>query len=271
MKLMPELPEVEVTRTQIARVLVGRRIESVWVGKPSYFFVTPPARLKRVLLGRVVQSLGRTGKYLHAELDDASLLVVHLGMTGQWSASGLSRTDHIQFRLGLDSGAELVFRDVRKFGKVEWVCPGGSCARLERLGPDALAIELDAFHERLQSRAIPIKSALLDQGILAGVGNIYADEALYQARLAPTRPARDLTRVEAAALLRAIRAILRASIRGGGSTINDYLKPDGELGGFQNWHKVYGKGGAPCPRCKAPIGRVVLGGRSTHFCAYCQR
>ncbi len=267
---MPELPEVEVTRRQIARVLVGRRIETVWVARPSYFFVTPPAQLKKALLGRVVQELGRTGKYLCAELDDASSLVVHLGMTGQWSASGLSRKDHIQFRLGLDSGAELVFRDVRKFGKVEWVCAGGSSARLARLGPDALEVGLDVFHERLQSRAIPIKRALLDQSILAGVGNIYADEALYQARIFPTRPARDLTRVEAAALLRAIRSILRASIRGGGSTINDYLQPDGGLGGFQNWHKVYGKGGDPCSRCKTPLSRVVLGGRSTHYCARCQ-
>ncbi|OQX68354.1 MAG: DNA-formamidopyrimidine glycosylase [Sorangiineae bacterium NIC37A_2] len=268
---MPELPEVEVTRRQIARVLVGRRIETVWVASPSYFFVTPPAQLKKVLLGRVVKELGRTGKYLHAELDDASSLVVHLGMTGQWSAAGLSRSDHIQFRLGLDSGTELVFRDVRKFGKVEWVRPGGSSARLARLGPDALEIGLGPFYERLQSRAIPMKSALLDQSILAGVGNIYADEALYQARIVPTRRARDVTRAEAATLLRAIRSILRASIRGGGSTINDYLQPDGELGGFQNWHKVYGKGGAPCPRCKTVLSRVVLGGRSTHFCARCQR
>lgn len=267
---MPELPEVEVTRRQIARVLVGRRIESVWVARPSYFFVTPPARLKRALEGRRVQSLDRIGKYMVGCLDDASQFVVHLGMTGQWSASAPERTDHIQFKLTLDSGRELTFRDVRKFGKVEWVQAGGRSARLEKLGPDALLIEARALFERFASRAIPIKSALLDQSILAGVGNIYADEALYRARLAPTRRARDLSLPEVNRLLRGVREILAASIEGGGSTINDYLKPDGELGGYQNWHKVYGKTALPCPRCKKPIARIVLGGRSTHFCAQCQ-
>lgn len=261
---------MEVTRTQIARVLVGRRIESVWVAPASYFFVTPPARLKRALEGRVVNALDRSGKYIVAALDDSSRLVVHLGMTGQWSALALDRTDHIQFRLMLDSGRELTFRDVRKFGKVEWVGAGRSSARLDKLGPDALQIVPRVLLARLAQRAIPIKSALLDQGILAGVGNIYADEALYRSRIAPTRPARDLSLAEVTRLVRDLRAILTASIAGGGSTINDYLKPDGELGGYQDWHQVYGKTELPCPRCKRPIARIVLGGRSTHFCAKCQ-
>jgi formamidopyrimidine-DNA glycosylase len=173
--------------------------------------------------------------------------------------------------LELESGAALTFRDVRKFGKVEWLAPGAASARLDKLGPDALTLTRATLAAGLRERRAPIKTALLDQRLVAGIGNIYADEALFAAGVAPTRPAGSLSPAELAALTDAIRRILRTSVRRGGSTINDYLRPDGELGGYQDWHQVYGRTGEPCPRCQAPLARLVLGARSSHYCPRCQR
>lgn len=268
---MPELPEVEVTRRQIAVGLIGARIRRVWVGPPSYFFVSAPDVLTKRLKGRTVLAVVRHGKYLLLELDDASRLLLHLGMTGQLTLRELPDSPHIHLRLELEPKSLLSFRDVRKFGKVEWIAPGASSPRLDKLGPDALRIRGAVFVAALAHRGVSIKTALLDQGVLAGVGNIYADEALFRAGLDPRRAARSLQPQEAARLLVEVRRVLRASIQRGGSTINDYLQPDGELGGYQGWHQVYGKGGQPCARCRTPLSRTVLGGRSTHFCANCQR
>jgi formamidopyrimidine-DNA glycosylase len=163
------------------------------------------------------------------------------------------------------------FRDVRKFGKVEWLPAGKPSARLEKLGPDALSIQAEELQAALRGRRIAIKSALLNQTVLAGVGNIYADEALFSARIRPTRAAGKLTKGEVACLASEIRQLLARAVRSGGSTINDYLKPDGELGGFQDFHQVYGKGEKPCSVCEEPIVRKVIGGRSSHYCAVCQR
>jgi formamidopyrimidine-DNA glycosylase len=266
---MPELPEVEVTRRQVARILKKSVIVDVWTSAPSYFFVSSPTVIRRRLLGRRVQDLTRRGKYLLAELDDGSRLLLHLGMTGQLTTQP-SELDHVHLVLTLDSGKVITFRDVRKFGKVEWIAPGQSSTRLDKLGPDALLIKPAQFYARLSKRKIPLKQALLDQSVLAGVGNIYADEALFQAKLSPLRSSQSLSGPEARRLLNEVQKVLRASIEHGGSTINDYLKPDGKSGGFQNWHRVYGRTGEPCSKCGSPIVRIVLGGRSTHYCTSCQ-
>jgi formamidopyrimidine-DNA glycosylase len=266
---MPELPEVEVTRRQVARVLNQAVIVDVWTSPPSYFFVSSPAVIRRKLRGRRVQALTRQGKYLLAELDDGSRLLLHLGMTGQLTTQS-SKLDHVHLRLTLDSGHIVTFRDVRKFGKVEWLPPGRSSPRLDKLGPDALVIRPAEFFLRLSKRKLPVKQALLNQSVLAGVGNIYADEALFHAGISPLRPGSSLSLPEAARLLREVQKVLKASILQGGSTINDYLKPDGELGGFQHWHRVYGRTGEPCSKCRAPIVRIVLGGRASHYCEGCQ-
>ncbi len=278
---MPELPEVEVTRQRLEPHWVGARIERVVVGAPSYFFLTPPRTLAARLLHRTTLALRRHGKHLISELDDGSRLLCHLGMTGQMfvapeSAAAKLVDVHVHLQLTLARNARgarhvLVFRDVRKFGKVEWLAPGADATRIERMGPDALDVDARTLALALASRSIPIKSALLDQAVLAGVGNIYADEALFLAHVAPQRPARSLDEAECALLVKALRRVLGAAIRAGGSTINDFRHPDGGVGGYQQNHRVYGHEGAPCPSCKGPISRVVIAQRSSHYCARCQR
>lgn len=268
---MPELPEVETVRRQLAPTLVGRKISAVECSRPSYFFLTAPRRLKAGLEGKSVLKLERHGKALIATLSDESRLLLHLGMTGQLVSRLLPQDGHVHLVLRLTGGKVVSFRDVRKFGKVEWLPPGKSSARLDKLGKDALFIEGEELLSTLRGRRIAIKSALLNQTLLAGVGNIYADEALFSAGIRPTRPAGKLTKLEVLRLASEIRALLARAVTSGGSTINDYLKPDGALGGFQDFHRVYGKGREPCPVCERPIIRKVIGGRSSHYCGACQR
>ncbi len=292
---MPELPEVEVTRRQLAPLLVGRIVSDVGTTSPSSFFLTPPGALKRKLRGRRVLALARVGKYLLASLDNGDRLVLHLGMTGQLFGAGaasvrlLSSTagaalaperqlaafrpdahTHMTLRFA-DGGPAVYFRDVRKFGRVELLPEGRSSARLERLGPDALRARGAALYATTRRRGAPVKAVLLDQSVLAGVGNIYADEALFLARIRPTRPAQRLTRAEWRALAAAVRRVLRRSIAAGGSSISDYVQPDGSDGAYQDERRAYGRTGEPCHRCRTPIRRIVIGGRSTHFCPRCQR
>lgn len=291
---MPELPEVEVTRRAIEPLLLGRTIVELVTSKPSYFFLTPPARLRKALVGRSVRSLERIGKYLIAQLDDGARLLLHLGMTGQLFSgqaksprllSSTSRSTlapeqqmsfqpdqhtHLCFRFE-DAGPELYFRDIRKFGKVLHLAPGKADKRLEKLGPDALGA--DAVHLQLaaRKRSTPIKTLLLDQGVLAGVGNIYADEALFLAGVRPTRSARRVTVAELGRVALAVRQVLERSIETGGSSISDYLRPDGTDGGYQDERHVYGRDGEPCKRCQTPIRRVVIATRSSCYCPSCQR
>jgi formamidopyrimidine-DNA glycosylase len=267
---MPELPEVEVTRRELQTIWEGQKIVSVWTSRPNYFFVTPPGVLKKRLEGRRTLALRRHGKYILASLDDGSELLCHLGMTGRITAERITRDQHVHLILKLTRG-QITFRDVRKFGKVEWIAQGASSPRLDKLGPDALDMLPAAFQAALAGRRAPIKATLLSQNVLAGVGNIYADEALFGARIGPQRPSASLSPVEARRLLKVVRALLVRAIASGGSTINDYLKPSGELGGFQDFHRVYGKAGEHCPRCRGEIVRHVLAGRSTHHCPSCQR
>ena len=291
---MPELPEVEVTRQRIAPHLVGRRIERLRTTRPSYFFVTPPDRLRRALAGRRVDALARRGKYLLAELDDGANLLLHLGMTGQLFPAGasslrlLSATSraalapedqvafqpdahtHLRFEFE-DEGPAVFFRDVRKFGKVVWLAPGESHPRLARLGRDALEVDGGHLFAASRKRAVAIKSLLLDQAVLAGVGNIYADESLFLAGVRPGRRAGRVTRRECDAIADGLRHVLRRSIETGGSSISDYVAPDGEDGRYQSERRVYARKGEPCDTCETPIKRVVLGQRGTHYCPRCQR
>jgi len=291
---MPELPEVEVTRRRIAPFLVGRRIRGVFTTSASYLFLTDPPLLRRRLAGRRVEALERQGKYLVARLDDGRRLVVHLGMTGQLFAGGAAsvrllsaaarasltpdqqhafRPDaHTHLRLRFEDGGPQVFlRDVRKFGKVLLLERDASHPRLDRLGPDALGVTGDELFRASRGRELAIKSLLLDQAVITGVGNIYADEALYEAGVRPTRRARRVTRRQFEALATALRRVLERSIETGGSSIRDYVTPDGADGAFQDERRVYGLAGSPCSRCGAAIRRIVVGQRGTHYCPACQR
>ena len=291
---MPELPEVEVTRRHMRPLLVGRRIARVRTTAASYFWLTKPERLRRELPGRRFEELGRLGKYLIADLDDRSRLVLHLGMTGQLFAAGSEsvrllsasrraaltpesqrsfRPDihtHLQLEFE-DDGPGVLFRDVRKFGKVKLLRAGESEPRLERLGVDALAATGPGLFARSRRRKLAVKSFLLDQAVLAGVGNIYADEALFLAGVRPSRRAGRLTRAECERLVSALRRILLRSIETGGSSISDYIAPDGSDGAYQDERRVYARTGEPCLECGTPITRTVIGARGTHYCRKCQR
>ncbi len=291
---VPELPEVEVTRRRIAPLLVGRRIRSVRTTGRSYFFLTPPAQVRRRLAGRTVASLGRRGKYLLATLDDGSRVVLHLGMTGQLFADGavserlLSVTGrgalspeaqrsfrpdpHTHLRLQFDDdGPDVFLRDVRKFGKLLLLERGASHPRLDRLGMDALAATGEGLFRSTRGRTVAIKSLLLDQAVIAGVGNIYADEALFRAGVRPGRRAGRVTRRECEALAGAVRDVLNRSIRAGGSSIRDYVAPDGSDGRYQEERLVYARAGERCFTCGAAIRKTTLGARGTHYCPRCQR
>ncbi len=271
---VPELPEVEIIRRKLSPLLVGRTIRKLTTGKPSYFFLTPPKLLEQKITGRSFVSLERHGKYLICKLDDTSQMLWHLGMTGQLLTrerkGALDVHVHLRFEFS-DSGPELLFRDVRKFGKVRWLKPGSAEPRLNKLGVDALEITGQHLFEKIRKRSAPVKTVLLDQGVLAGVGNIYADEALFISKIRPLTAARELGKAQVDLLASNIRSILSRSIKLGGSSISDYLHPDGQSGAFQQTFLVYGREGEPCTKCQQLIVRDVLGQRSTHYCPRCQR
>src|SRR5690606_20854006 len=177
---------------------------------------------------------------------------------------------HLRLRFA-DGGPEVWMRDARKFGKALWLAPGASDPRLDRLGPDALAADGAALFAASRGRRVAVKSFLLDQAVLAGVGNIYADEALFGAGVRPARAAGRVSRAEWERIAAALRQVLERSIATGGSSISDYLAPDGRDGAYQDERRVYDRAGAPCPRCAAPIRRRVIGARSSHYCPRCQR
>lgn len=291
---MPELPEVETTRRRIAPLLVGRRIARVVTSPPSYFFITPPDELRAHLEGRSVESLDRVGKYLVMGLDRGDRVLLHLGMTGQLFSSEatsvrlLSATarasldpdeqrrfepdEHTHLRFEMEGeGPAVYFRDVRKFGKVQWLPVGEANARLDRLGTDALEVSGEDLFQANRGRRVAIKAMLLDQSVAAGVGNIYADEALFLAGVRPGRAAKRVTRRECDAIAAGLHRVLHRSIETGGSSISDYVAPDGSDGGYQDERRVYGRTGEPCRECGEPIRRRVVAQRSSHYCSRCQR
>lgn len=273
---MPELPEVETVRRAIAPVLKGGRIERVTITDPRLTRPFDPGIVAAELAGEQVLEVDRRGKYLIIRFASGRSLVVHLRMTGSFRHAlrgALPDDAHARAILSLDNGSDLAYRDVRRFGTWDLVEAGEIDAYLApRLGPEPLAPRLDArkLGQRLARRRTPIKSALLDQRVVAGLGNIYADEALWHSRIHPLRQAGSLTATEHRALLRAMRKALRLGIERQGATLRDYAQPDGASGAMQDEFRAYGRGGEPCDRCRTPLVRIVVGGRSTTFCPRCQ-
>lgn len=280
-RTMPEMPEVETVRLGLVPVMEGRRIVAADIRRPDLRHPLPPDMAAR-LTGVRVDLLRRRAKYLLADLSSGETLLVHLGMSGRLLVSGVgeavaapARHDHVI--LDLEGGARVTFHDARRFGMMD-LAPTATLEGhrlLAGLGPEPLGnlFNADYLAARLAGRRMPMKTALLDQRIVAGLGNIYVCEALHRAHVHPERAAGSLRQDEVAALVEAIRATLQAALGAGGSTLRDYRGAHGELGYFQHDFRVYGRAGDPCPTpgCEGVIERLVQGGRSTWFCAMCQR
>ncbi|MBN2199625.1 MAG: bifunctional DNA-formamidopyrimidine glycosylase/DNA-(apurinic or apyrimidinic site) lyase [Candidatus Aminicenantes bacterium] len=269
---MPELPEVETIARGLARRFVGRRILRCRHLSP-HLLEGRGRSVLRALRGRRILDIRRRGKHLIFVVDGGYVMVFHLKMTGQFLASAAedTRDRHTHLVLSFDRGRELRFRDTRKFGRLRLARKDAQAALPKGLGPEPLEVGRNRFLELLGRRRGRLKSLLLNQGFVAGIGNIYADEILFEARLSPVRPASGLEPSEAQRLWSGMRRILSRAVTCGGSSIRDYTDADGRPGRFQFEHKVYGRAGRPCPRCGVPIRRLVIGGRSTHFCPFCQK
>jgi formamidopyrimidine-DNA glycosylase len=287
---MPELPEVETVCRQLEPELEGRRIESLEVLDDRWSRPVPGAELGEAVGGRTIQGLGRRGKYLLLALEGGKTLVMHLRMTGNlvlvedgetldpsegrrlYEAERSTSARHLRARFLLDDGREVWFTDPRRFGEGALIDDSRLGERFAKLGVEPLSAEFtpQALAEMAAGRTAPLKSFLLDQSGVAGVGNIYADEALFRARLHPLSPAGSMKPEHHVALRDAIVAALEAGLDGGGASIDDYRDGRGEKGTMQDEFLVHTRAGAPCPSCGTEIVRIVVGGRSTYFCPSCQ-
>ncbi|TCP61206.1 DNA-(apurinic or apyrimidinic site) lyase [Rhodovulum bhavnagarense] len=283
---MPELPEVETVRRGLVPAMEGQVIAAAQVNRPDLRWPLP-ARMAERLTGARIVRLGRRSKYILADLSTGETLIVHLGMSGRMLVSGVimgrfhhdhpapAKHDHVVF--DMEGGARVTFNDARRFGAMD-LTPTAQVDRhwlLAGLGPEPLG---NAFHEdylvaRLRGRMTPIKAALLDQRVVAGLGNIYVCEVLYRAGISPRRKAGRIAAPRVAGLVPVIRDVLSEAIAAGGSSLRDYRQSDGELGYFQHDFRAYGREGAPCrtPGCVGQIVRIVQSGRSTFYCPQCQR
>ena len=273
---MPELPEVETVRRGIAPVLEGGRIERAVILDPRLVRPFDPRIVADELVGERVGAVERRGKYLVVRFEEGRALLIHLRMTGSLRHAlrgDLGEDPHTRAVLSMDNGSDVAYRDVRRFGTWELFENGDVGPYLAaRLGPEPLGPSFSAerLRTRLHGRRAPLKSALLDQRTLAGLGNIYVDEALWHSRLHPLRPAGALDEEEVRRLHRALRMVLRRGIERQGSTLRDYATPDGTYGSMQDEFRAYGRAGEPCDRCGSELARIVVGGRGTTFCPRCQ-
>jgi len=264
---MPELPEVETVVRTLAPHLKGQRIARAEFRSK---FVTPGDRkaLAARLAGREIVSIERRGKFIWIRLDQGSL-AVHLGMTGRLLFNGVEGPHtHGVFEL---NDALLIYDDPRQFGRIEWSAGGATPKRIAVLGPEPLIIPAADFIGQLRARTTKVKPLLLNQTFLAGLGNIYVDEALFRAAIHPNTSAKKISRPKAQVLHQAIVEILKVAIDHRGSSISDYVDADGQRGGFQSLHQAYGREGEPCVRCQTPIKKILVAQRGTHFCPRCQR
>jgi formamidopyrimidine-DNA glycosylase len=275
---MPELPEVETVANGVHARIHGQTIRSVWTSNKPQTFKSPPDEITEALTGSRIDRVHRVGKTIVLDLSRKDLsrkknpaqFLVHLGMTGRLlvSTPDTPIPPHTHAILTLSSGKELRFVDPRRFGRLSIVAPD---TKYEGTGAEPLTIPLEDFFDLFRNRKTPIKAALLNQSLLHGVGNIYADEALFHAGVRPTRHAGRLTRAELIRLREALIKVLTEAIQLGGSSVSDYVDADGVAGFFQLRHHVYSRTGQPCRICATPIKRIVIGGRSTHYCSKCQK
>jgi len=281
---MPELPEVETVARGLRQTILGRRIVSVCLGKTD--FIDDPVALEEHLPGRMIEAVERFGKFMLLKLSAAAAkegafsngdalpasLLVHLGMTGQLAPSPatLPKQKHTHVCLLLDDGRELRYTDARRFGRIAYLTENPLSAELAEQGADPLEVTKEEFAKRIRSRSARIKALLLDQSVLRGVGNIYADESLWKAKIHPARLGAKLSEEQTETLRRDLQKILRKAIELRGSSISDFLDAEGQPGEYQQRHRAYGREGKRCHRCKTPIRRGIVAGRSSYFCPKCQ-
>lgn len=281
---MPELPEVETVARGLRQAILGRRILSVTLGKTD--FIDDPVALEEHLPGRQIEAVERYGKFMLLRLSPAARcngtpgdgdvkpasLLVHLGMTGQIAPSPAEqpREKHTHVSLMLDDGRELRYVDARRFGRIAYLTELPLAEELAGFGADPLEVSQEEFADRIRGRRARIKALLLDQSVLRGVGNIYADESLWKAKIHPARLGTKVSREQAETLRRVLQEILRKAIVMRGSSISDFLDAAGEPGEYQRHHRAYGREGKRCHRCKALIRRGIVAGRSSYFCPKCQ-
>jgi formamidopyrimidine-DNA glycosylase len=268
---MPELPEVETTVRGLERVLKGRRIARVEARRPDLRHAMPQDLGQR-LTGARVTSLRRRAKYGLIDTDRGDTLIFHLGMSGHWRVDPTGTAKHDHFIIETDEGRRLALNDARRFGSLDLIETDklGEWPPFAALGPEPLDIGATELKRRLEGRKAPIKLLLLDQGIIAGLGNIYVCEALYRAGIHPTRAGGSISIARLQRLVPAVHDVLAEAIAAGGSTLKDFAAPDGELGYFPKKFAVYDREGKPCG-CGGRVRRITQGGRSTFYCPSCQR
>jgi formamidopyrimidine-DNA glycosylase len=281
---MPELPEVETVARGLQKSVAGRRILSVRLGKTD--FIDDPAAVEQHVPGRRIEAVERYGKFMllrlsargngaadseNGEVEAASLLV-HLGMTGQLApcAAAQPSAKHTHVWFGLDDGRELRYTDPRRFGRMAYLTRALLAEELTAFGADPLLVSAEEFASRIRSRNARIKALLLDQSVLRGVGNIYADESLWRARIHPARRGAELNKKQTATLHKVLQDVLRRAILARGSSISDFLDAEGQPGEYQRHHRAYGREGKRCYRCGRAIQRMIVAGRSSYFCPKCQ-
>jgi formamidopyrimidine-DNA glycosylase len=269
---MPELPEVETIVRGLRQKLIGRRITSVRI-LTSTLLKTPPPSFRKQLTGDLIKKIERKGKFILIGLGTGSTLIIHLKMTGQLllvpESPPADKHTHLVFNLQ-PRDLQLRYRDVRKFGFLGLLSPGQKWPPLADLAPDPFELTAGDFYQRLRLKKRAIKPLLLDQGFISGLGNIYVDESLFRSGIHPLTPSQTLNRDQARGLHRRIRQVLRQAIRAKGTTVSDYRGPEGIVGGFQQYLRVYGRQGLPCPTCRSLIHKTRVGGRGTHLCPICQ-
>jgi formamidopyrimidine-DNA glycosylase len=279
---MPELPEVETVANSVDARVRGQRIESVWLSRYKEPFKTSRAEMEEALAGLRIERVRREGKHIIFDLSGggtgkgprriSAQWVVHLGMTGRLlvSAPEVPAPKHTHAALSLSGGSELRFVDARRFGRLAFYPAVSQGEGFRGPGREPLTISENDFVDLFRGRKLPIKAALLNQSLLHGVGNIYADESLFRAGIRPTRAAGRLSRARLLRLRTALQEILRQAIALGGSSVSDYVDANGAEGFFQLEHRVYMRTGQPCLVCRKPVRRIVLAGRGTHYCVHCQ-
>jgi formamidopyrimidine-DNA glycosylase len=265
---MPELPEVETIKTDLHKLIIGKKIMRVNIYNPKVIRQPSPAVFKKSLEGQTIKQLLRRGKLLILELSNGKFLTVHLKMTGQLVIPGGAKSSRVSFNLS--GGMILDFNDQRLFGELRLVDDWKKLPFIQRLGPEPFDLTYPDFKQMILKKKTTIKPLLLDQSFISGIGNIYAAEILFHAKINPQRSAQSLTEKEKQALYRQMQRVLKSAIKHGGSSVDDYVRVSGRNGQYGRLHKVYNRQGKPCLVCAKPVERISQGGRGTYFCSHCQ-